>query len=88
MAKLPSTGRTSSAGSVTAPTQKRNMTAPATQNELEALRVSHKSLQHKAAALQAGRVRLKAEAERAATRMAEGQQKGLALNRYLMLGAV
>ena len=48
--------------------------------------MSHKSLQHEAAALQAGRVRLKAEAERAATRMAQSQQEGLALNRYPLVG--
>lgn len=47
--------------------------------------MSHKALQHEAAALQADRVRLQAEAERAATRMAESQQEGLALNRYLRL---
>ena len=55
------------------------------QDELEALRASHNSLQHEAAALQAGGVRLKAEAERAAARMAESQQEGLALNRYLLM---
>ena len=60
------------------------MLAPATQDELEALRVSHQALQHEAAALQAGRARLKAEAERAAARMAKSQQEGLALNRYIM----